>query len=127
MERDEWKHPVDEVIKTLLPFFLEPVDFVTSISGMEVKPFPGYDHMFQDSGTKNSRAKSLPWLDSDLALYLAKNRYIGDDIAIALDYRISRANPRVVANNWHTGISGCPWEVVAPSFEEFINRLGIKV
>jgi hypothetical protein len=126
MERGVWKHPGDEVIKTIIPFFHEPIDFVTSIAGMHVEPFPGYDHMFQDSGTSNSQAKSLPWLDSDLAIFLAINRHIGDDIAIALDYRISRGSPRVVANNWHTGISGCPWEVVAPTFEEFISRLGIK-
>ena len=66
----------------------------------------------------------LPWLDVEMAILVAVNRFPGDDLGIALDYRTDTADPRVVASDWDPGPGGCRWREVAPSFSKFVQLLG---
>jgi hypothetical protein len=76
-------------------------------------------------GSKNAEPICLPWLDVELAVFVAVNRFPGDDLAIALDYRTKASEPRVVANDWVQSEGGCIWREVAPSFSEFVRLLGL--
>lgn len=67
----------------------------------------------------------LPWLDVELALFLAVNRMPGDDVAIALDFRGDPADPPVVASDFWTDPHRCAWRLVAPRFSAFADALGL--
>lgn len=67
----------------------------------------------------------LPWLDVERAVLIAVDRRIGDDVAIALDYRSDTGHPAVVASDAWTYPSGYLWRPVAVSFEAFATSLGI--
>ena len=69
--------------------------------------------------------RSLPWLDADLSLFIAVNREIGADLGIALDYRTSFDDPRVVASDWWTGDNSLHWREAFPTFSSFINALSL--
>lgn len=122
LNSNRWVHPGDDVIRQAVPFIHDPLEFLSSLDRME-----------QESGSLNSDADSwmheycgrncdesrdLPWLDTDLAFFVAINACIGDDLAIALDYRNSRSEPRVVATEWTD--DGCFWRHVADSFPHFV-------
>lgn len=48
---------------------------------------------------------------------IAINRIPGDDIAIALDYRTSMTDPRVIGTEWIDGTNcGCFWREISSSF-----------
>jgi hypothetical protein len=49
----------------------------------------------------------LPWLDVDKAFFIAVAQYAGDDTAVALDYRTSAFDPRVVASDIWTMPGPC--------------------
>jgi hypothetical protein len=66
----------------------------------------------------------LPWRDVDLSFFVAVNRFPGDDVGIALDYRTGVGNPRVIANDWGSGRE-CIWREVAPTFSSFVQALGL--
>ena len=58
------------------------------------------------------------------------NRRPGDDVAIALDYRTSPSDPRVVGSDaWtsqhETGQIQYVWREVAPAFSVFAEALGL--
>ena len=84
----------------------------------------GYPH-FREYRSSESEPRPLPWLDDDLALFIAVNREIGADIGIALDYRTSFTDPRVVASDWWSGDPTCYWREVTATFSELVSRLGI--
>lgn len=60
-------------------------------------------------------------LDVDRGMVIAAA--IGDS-GLALDYRRG-GEPRVVATRW--GSPGCRWEEVAPTFDDFLVRVGLSV
>ena len=67
--------------------------------------------------------RSLPWLDVELSLFIAVNRLMGDDLAIALDYRTSDTDPRVVASDWWTGDNTLHWREAFPTFSAFVTAV----
>jgi hypothetical protein len=69
----------------------------------------------------------LPWLDAELAVFVAVNRHLGDDVAIALDYRVSRREPRVVASEYVEDEKGArfEWRRVADTFGQFAEDVGL--
>jgi hypothetical protein len=132
LEQGRWQHPGDDVLQQLIPFFREPVDFLMTVQSMRresthfLADEPRMAKVFHEArGSKSAEPVCLPWLDVELAVFVAVNLVPGDDLAIALDYRIAPANPRVVANEWHDGPGGCIWREVAPSFSTFVRVLGI--
>ncbi|RYZ76694.1 MAG: hypothetical protein EOP06_31060, partial [Proteobacteria bacterium] len=86
------------------------------------KTFSGFLREYRSS---RDGERDLPWLDADNALFIAVNRHIGDDLGIALDYRTSVENPRVVTSNWWTDERGCYWQQVDAHFSDFVERLGL--
>jgi hypothetical protein len=66
----------------------------------------------------------LPWRDVDRSFLVAVNRFGGDDVGIALDYRTSASDPRVIANDWGSE-RWCVWREVAPTFSQFVHVLGM--
>src|SRR5436305_1044811 len=105
LQQGRWCHPGDEVLRTLIPFFHEPVDFLTMVEAMRRESSglltrePGLAKVYHEArGSKSVVPILLPWLDAELAVFVAVNRIPGDDLAIALDFRTEAADPRVVAN-----------------------------
>jgi len=120
-----WRQPTDEVIHAAVPFLREPVDFLLSEARMRFESqgqCSGLPHFREYRGSE-SEPRPLPWLDDDLVLFIAVNREIGADIGIALDYRTSSIDPRVVASDWWSGDSTCHWREVTSTLSEFASRL----
>ena len=65
----------------------------------------------------------LPWLDIDRAFFIAVAHHAGDDTTIALDYRTSSSDLRVVASDAWTGSAPYAWRTVAETFSEFVAEL----
>jgi len=122
---ERWRQPADDVIFAAVPYLREPVDLLLSEAVMRFESqgqCVGFPH-FREYRSSESEAQPLPWLDADLALFIAVNRQSGADVGIALDYRTSSTDPRVVASDWWSGDSTCYWKEVASTFSEFVSRL----
>jgi hypothetical protein len=123
-----WQHPGDTVLHAIMPWFEEPVDFLTDVDRIR-RESRSLDFLTADtataelfrhaSGRRSTGPVDLPWLDIDLAVLIAVNRIPGDDVAIALDYRSSPTDPQVVASDVWTDPHGCSWRVIAPTFSAF--------
>ena len=127
MIRDgRWQHPGDEVLTRVVPFMSDPLDFLTSLDairfnsslslGFSGEPLRIHCRWF--------RSSKLPWLNMRRAFFIAINRNIGDDVAIALDYRTNSLEPRVVASEY-TDANGYRWCAVADTFSAFVESLAI--
>jgi hypothetical protein len=130
LQEGRWHHPGDKALRRLIPFLREPVDFLTTVEAMRwespasLADEPGLAAVWHVArGSKSVQPVCLPWLDVELAVFVAVNRCPGDDLGIALDYRTGSVNPRVVATDWHSGAGGCIWREVTPSFSEFVRSL----
>jgi hypothetical protein len=130
LKQDKWQHPGEKVIREVIPFLLDPVIFIEaenmhrqSTKYLEIMERWSFHAI---SGAKSTIPVELPWLDIDRAVLIAANKQIGDDVAIALDYRTSVDNPRVVASDWHNNKQHL-WREVTPTFSDFVERIGIKL
>jgi hypothetical protein len=135
MARGRWQHPGDQVLGAILPWFADPLHFLSSAGEME-RESQSLD-MFADNERSSqifhvirgsvAGPIGLPWLDSELALVIAVNKHAGDDVAVALDYRGETDRPAVVASDaWTEPDDGYVWRPVAPSFEVFASKLGLE-
>jgi hypothetical protein len=125
MACERWRQPADDVIFAAVPFLREPVDFLLSEARMRFESqgqCVGLPH-FREYRSSESQPQPLPWLDDDLALFIAVNRESGADIGIALDYRTSSTDPRIVASDWWSGDQTCHWREVTSTFSAFVSRL----
>ncbi|MDO3684358.1 hypothetical protein [Micromonospora sp. C28ISP2-4] len=127
-----WRHPGDDVLRELMPWFESPLDFLTSIEGMRresrsltlLADDPPSSHLFrQTRGSIATASVELPWLDVEQAVLIAVNRIPGDDVAMALDYRTDPADPQVVASDFWTDPKQCSWQAVAPTFSQLVEVL----
>lgn len=132
LRNGQWQHPGDDALRMLIPFSMEPVDFlgISSIhretSGLlRHADDPKTAELFYLSrGSRASLPVELPWLDAERAVLIAVNRDSGDDVAIALDFRGNTEDPRVVASHWNDAQS--PWAEISPSFSAFVRRLRLQ-
>ena len=130
IETERWRHPGDDALRLAIPLLEDPVDFRAEISGCTVASeiqdyFSASDfEMFKIYRGKESD-RPLPWLNADLAVFLAINRIPGDDVAIALDYRAATDNPKVVASHYRDD-KYCGWFEVAEDFGAFARLLGLN-
>jgi len=129
VDSGRWNHPGDEILRREVPLLVDPVDFRSWLpidtAAAEVESrFTSQDwdvfKMYRD----DQPARPLPWLNADRALFIAINRVPGDDVAIALDYRMDTTAPHIVASHWRDNKS-LEWFEVAPSFEAFARSLGL--
>jgi hypothetical protein len=129
-----WLHPGDEELREVMPWFEDPLDFLTGVHQMS-RESQSLDQLTGDEassrlfrairGSVAAGPVELPWLDVELAVLIAVNRIPGDDVAIALDYRSNETNPRVVACDFWTDPKQCAWRVVTPNFSGFASALNL--
>ena len=131
IESGRWVHPGDDVLKKVMPFLEAPVDFL-SIDSMESESSghlandPRYSSMFHEMrGSDSVSVPDLPWRDVSRSFFIAVNRYLGDDIGIALDFRKGgEADPSVIASHW--GDQTCKWVRVSDSLSGFLRLVGLQ-
>jgi hypothetical protein len=141
LDSGRWRHPGDDVLRAVIPWFEDPLHFLQSAAGMRGAS-SGW--LFEDGTADDPRGSAifhvvrgsvtgpsqLPWLDVELAINIAVNRRPGDDVSIALDYRTDASDPRVVASDAWTrrdknGRVQYVWRQVAPTFSAFAEALGL--
>ncbi|MGC5288182.1 hypothetical protein [Micromonospora sp. DT231] len=131
IESGRWRHPGDEVLRQLIPWLDDPLDFMTTIDELRL-----HNRLIAELGTdtleffqigRGSAARPIvmPWLDLDQAVFIAECRYAGDDIAVALDYRTNPADPRVLATALPAA-RHCSWRQVTPTFTQFVDALRLR-
>jgi hypothetical protein len=130
-----WRHPGDDVVREVIPWFESPLVFLTSVGQMrwESQSLDLFadesrgSELFREVRGSVVGAVELPWLDVELAFFVAVNRVPGDDVAIALDYRSDPSDPRVVASDFWTEPEPlqCAWRIVAPTLSAFADALGL--
>ncbi|WP_435207425.1 hypothetical protein [Micromonospora sp. bgisy143] len=127
-----WRHPGDEVLRDLMPWFESPLDFLASVEGMRgasesltmfADDLPSSLVFRQALGSTANASVELPWLDAEQAVLIAVSRIHGDDVAMALDYRTDAADPQVVASDFWTDPEQCSWRIVAPVFSQLVEVL----
>jgi hypothetical protein len=86
VEAGRWRHPGDDTLKSAIPFLDDPVDFLP-IEAMrrESRPSladdPKISTLFHVTrGRTPASAVALPWLDIERAVFVAVNRFPGDDV-----------------------------------------------
>jgi hypothetical protein len=126
-----WKHPGHASLREVIPFLVDPVDFLTSLEAMsrdssgKVADDAKLAVVFHEvRGRHAAERVELPWRDVDRSFFVAVNRFAGDDAGIALDFRTSANHRRVIANDWASG-RACVWREVAPRFSQFAEALGL--
>jgi hypothetical protein len=133
IQNRKWRHPGKDALRAAIPFHRVEMDFLelelmrsnTEAHPELYEPPLLLPHMREVRGSKMPTPVELPWLDVDRVILLAFAKEIGGVEAIALDYRASRTDPRVVANEWQER-KGFYWREVTPTFTEFVERIGLN-
>ncbi|WP_199848199.1 hypothetical protein [Streptomyces dysideae] len=93
LDAGQWRHPGDAELARLIPWFEDPLDFLTHTEGMRrgsraldmFADDPRSSELFRTVRGSGRRAPvELPWLDVEQAVLVAVNRMPGDDVALAL-------------------------------------------
>ena len=140
LDSGRWRHPGDDVLRAVVPWFEDPLDFLNSPGEMARESW----FLYEDGTADDPRDSALfhvvrgsvagpgdlPWLDIEQAFDIAVSRRPGDDVSIALDYRTDPSDPRVVGSDaWtgqdQTGRFQYVWREVAPTFTAFAEALGL--
>ena len=130
----KWQQPDEDLIRSLIPWLQGPIEFIEVMHWMvgenrePLADYPDDTRMFREyRGSISPDKTDLPWLDVEKSLFIAVNRIHGDDLAIALDFRSSMENPRVVASYWCGEYKDChvEWRLVTETFSEFLTRLNM--
>lgn len=130
--QNRWQHPGDTRMHTMLPWIGDPLDLVVDFQ----RPAFGGDcskrariardvaFMHLAWGSLAPQPVRLPWIDLEQTVWIMVNREVGDDQGVALDYRTSLRDPRVIASHWMVK-TACCWREVAPTFSAFVRQLGL--
>lgn len=136
LKQDKWQHPGNDVLRKVIPFLYHPVIFLKvetmrfESSGVLADDVFSSELFHEARGSKSDIPVELPWLDVEKAIMIAVNLEFGADVGIALDYRTSMDDPRVVASEW---LRSEPlavehiWREVTPTLSEFVERIGTKL
>lgn len=116
----------------MIPFLLAPVNFLLHVEAMRFESTgwsadnPQASGYFQEYRGSRDGERDLPWLDAEKSLFIAVSRKIGADLGIALDYRTSIEDPRVVASDWWRDKNElrCNWRQVEAQFTDFVEKMG---
>ena len=131
LTRGLWKHPGDEILRQVAPFIHDPLVFPDSIDLMlfnsgplSFDGRPECEASHEYLGSKIDE-RDLPWIDVEKTIYIAYNKWPGDDVGIALDFRPGLDCPRVVGGDWHSG-NGLQHRLISSSFHDFVATIGIS-
>jgi hypothetical protein len=126
-----WGHPKHDELRAAAPFIADPLIFLTDYEQMlwesmgwvnEDDAELAFCHEYRGS---RCAARDLPWVDVEKHLIILCNERIGDDVAIALDYRTSLFDPRVIGTEY--GIINRKglilWREISPCFSDFCEML----
>lgn len=128
----KWQQPPEPLIQSLIPWLQGPIEFIEVMHWMVTENqaslvnHPHSAKMFREyRGSVSLDKPDLPWLDVEKSLFFAVNRIHGDDLGVAMDFRTSKDNPRVVASYWCGERSDyhVEWRLVTERFSEFLARL----
>ena len=128
IETNQWVHPGDTQLRNKIPFIREPVAFLNFKGHMLPESGPlmeidkSEDRFFSEYKGSIYGYRDLPWIDIEKTIFIIINKIPGDDLGIALDYRLDVNNPRVVASDWQSG-EGVKYIEICPSFESFVTLL----
>jgi len=134
LREGRWRHPGETTLVRMMPWFEDPLRFLTSVEVMagesgaldSLTEDDASDHLFRLARrTGQSEPPDLPWLDIDKSILIAVNERPGDDVAIALDYRTDPTDPRVVASDFWTEPGPCAWREVAPTFSTLVDAFDL--
>ena len=129
----KWQQPDESLVQSLIPWLQGPIQFIEAMEWMEAEngaslvDHPDSAQMFRQYRGSVCGDKELRWLDVEQSLFVAVNRIHGDDLGIALDFRTSVVNPRVVASHWCGERSDyhVEWRLVTNTFSEFVSKLNM--
>ena len=130
IEAGRWVNPGDDVMRQKVSFIREPLTFLCSKDDMLFNSGPLMDKDASDNESFSEYRGSvvgerpLPWIDVERSIFIIVNKYPGDDVGIALDYRTGINAPRVVGGDWWTGRS-LDYRQISPTFDEFVQLLGL--
>ena len=130
VSQDRWRHPGDDALRELIPGLYkpvhDPVDFLPFDRMARescCKPYSDeFMTLYKEGVGSISDVPDLPWVDIEKRFFIAVCAIPGADVGIALDYRLSPDEPRVVALCY----SGDPngdfyWTHVSDSFGDFVR------
>lgn len=129
IDTGRWVHPGDDVLRARIPFIQNPLVFLGSKDDMrfDIGPLMEPDEIENETFSEYLGSavgeRTLPWIDVERTLFIICNKWPGDDVGIALDYRTG-TSPRVVAGDWTSG-NRCIYHEISPSFEAFFESLGL--
>lgn len=124
-----WVHPGDDVMLTKVPFIRDPLVFLDTKdkmlfeSGPLMRPDEIENEMFCEYRGSVVGKRALPWIDVEQTLFVICNKWPGDDVGIALDYRIGKS-PRVVGSDCYSSKNSV-YREISPSFDAFVQLLGL--
>lgn len=130
IETDRWAHPGDDVMLARIPFIRDPLVFLGSKDNMlfESGPLMGpneiENEMFSEYRGSAIGDRDLPWIDVEQTLFIICNKWPGDDVGVALDYRTGINSPRVIGGDWRSG-NNCIYHEISPSFDAFVELIGL--
>lgn len=114
-------------INILIPFLKEPMIFLESQEQIKTVHENSKDLLkepiFAIKEGSSFETISLPFLDYNKCIFIAINKYPGDDLAIALDYRENNKEPRIIASDFTGNYTYCEWRVVFNNFNDFYQKL----
>ena len=129
VSQNRWRHPGDDALRKLIPGLYSPIydpvvflPFDRMARESRSEPYSSkFMNLYKEGVGSTSDVPDLPWVDIEKRFFIAVCGVPGADVGIALDYRISADNPRVVALCY----SGDPngefyWTHVSDSFDSFV-------
>jgi hypothetical protein len=133
IQSGRWQHPGDDILHEVIPWFEDPLTFLTSTSSVEAES-QSLDMEADDERSSRlfhvARGGAggpiwLPWLDAELAVLIAVNRRPGDEGQSRWTTATGPGDPVVVTSDAWTYPNAYFWRKIATSFEEFAAMLGI--
>lgn len=130
INQQQWMQPSAEFFERIVPFCPEPMILLPTIEEIYAETAWLYEYapsiadlIHIELGSRSDTPLVLPCLDIEQAYFIAVNRLPGDDIGIALDYRTSSIDPRIVASDWSDEAQGCVWREISPTFSQFVSLI----
>lgn len=118
IESGQWRHPGGDALRVVIPT-IEDIEFLGSINQIRQQSAALQSGSMGALPATDPRSAALPRISRGHTLLIASNIDHGNDVAIALDYRTSMAEPRVIASAMAPDGSW-QWHEVAPSFPQFV-------